>query len=82
MNILTKTLKAEGCFPDTWRVLHNIDKDKELANEKLAIAYVLMCTAPGNQFKHTRTLGYVQIAIQQPSISKVIRREIVAKVQT
>ena len=85
LNILTGKLKAEGYIPDTRLVLHNIDEeDKELAlcshSEKLAIAYGLMHTAPGNPiriYKNLRVCSDCHTATK--FISKVTGREIVAR---
>ena len=85
LNILTEKMKAEGYIPDTRLVLHNIDEeDKELAlcshSEKLAIAYGLMRTAPGNPiriYKNLRVCSDCHTATK--FISKVTGREIVAR---
>ena len=85
LDILTGKLKAEGYIPDTRLVLHNIDEeDKELAlcshSEKLAIAYGLMRTAPGDPiriYKNLRVCSDCHTATK--FISKVTGREIVAR---
>ena len=85
LNILTGKMKAEGYIPDTRLVLHNIDEeDKELAlcshSEKLAIAYGLLRTAPGDPiriYKNLRVCSDCHTATK--FISKVTGREIVAR---
>ena len=85
LNILTEKMKAEGYIPDTRLVLHNIgEEDKELAlcshSEKLAIAYGLMRTAPGNPihiYKNLRVCSDCHTATK--FISKMTGREIVAR---
>ena len=85
LNRLTEKMKAAGYIPDTRLVLHNIgEEDNELAlcshSEKLAIAYGLMRTAPGNPiriYKNLRVCSDCHTATK--FISKVTGREIVAR---
>jgi len=82
---LSETIKAEGYIPDTQLVLRNIEEEeKELAlcshSEKLAIAYGLMRTPPGQPirvFKNLRVCSDCHTATK--FISKETERDIVVR---
>jgi len=82
---LSEAIKAEGYIPDTRLVLRNIDEEeKEVAlcshSEKLAIAYGLMRTPPGEPirvFKNLRVCSDCHTATK--FISKATEREIVVR---
>ena len=82
---LSEAIKAEGYIPDTRLVLRNIEEEeKELAlcshSEKLAIAYGLMRTLPGQPirvFKNLRVCSDCHTATK--FISKVTERDIVVR---
>ncbi|XP_051119920.1 pentatricopeptide repeat-containing protein At4g21065 [Andrographis paniculata] len=82
---MTRRLRVEGYMPHTSNVLADIEEEeKESAlvyhSEKIAIAFVLINTAPGTQIrivKNLRVCADCHVAIKL--ISKVFEREIVVR---
>ncbi|XP_062002533.1 pentatricopeptide repeat-containing protein At3g12770 [Rosa rugosa] len=82
---LERRLKEAGFVPHTESVLHDLnyeETEETLCNhsERLAIAYGLICTAPGTTLRITKNLrACVNCHAATKLISKLVNREIVVR---
>uniref|UniRef100_A0A0A9H8S5 DYW domain-containing protein n=1 Tax=Arundo donax TaxID=35708 RepID=A0A0A9H8S5_ARUDO len=82
---MMRRIAAEGYVPDTRDVLHDIaDEEKETPllyhSEKLAIAFGLLCSRPGDTMRITKNLRVCRDCHEATKfVSRVFEREIVVR---